>query len=115
MDLLGFFKERNDFLEIKYIFPSKSPGHTGSSGSGSAAAQRLAARVRPGGHWPPHAIPRWAVRLGPEWAGVWPGRRVAGRTGSARIGCDHSRVWSPVYRAVPCCIEGCPRCLTECS
>jgi hypothetical protein len=113
MDLLGFFfKERNDFLEINYAFPLKSPGHTGSSGSGSAAARRLAARVRPGSHWPPHTIPRWAVQLGSEWAGVWPGKRVAGRTGSRRIDCGHSRVWFPVYIAVPYCFEDGPRCST---
>jgi hypothetical protein len=115
MDLLGLFKERNDFLEIKYAFPLKFHGHTGSSSSGSAVARRLAARVRPDGHWLPHAIPRWAVQLGSVWAGVWPGKRVAGRTGSRRIGCGHSRVWFPVYRAVPCCFEGGPRCSTECS
>jgi hypothetical protein len=61
--------------------------------------------VRPGGHWLPHAIPRWAVRLGSVWAGVWPGKRVADRTGSGRIGCGHSRVWFAVYRAVPCCFK----------
>jgi hypothetical protein len=44
MDFLGFFKGRNDFLEIKYAFPPKSSGHTGSSGSGSAAAPRAAGR-----------------------------------------------------------------------
>jgi hypothetical protein len=31
---------------------------------------------------------------------------VAGRTGSERIGCGHSRVWPHVYRAVPCSFEG---------
>jgi hypothetical protein len=45
------------------------------------------------------------VRLGSVWAGVWPGKRVADRTGSGRIGCGHSRVWFAVYRAVPCCFK----------
>jgi hypothetical protein len=110
MDFLGFFKGRNDFLEIKYVF-SQKPLATPDPPD----PDRLRSRVRPGGHWPPHGIPRVAVRLGPEWAGVWPGRRVAGRTGSERIGCGHSRVWSPVYRAVPCYFEGGPRCSPECS
>jgi hypothetical protein len=114
MDLLGFFKERNDFLEIKIRFPLTPPRHTGSSESGSVAARRLAARVRPGGHWLPHAIPRWAVRMGAVRAGVWPGKGVVGRTGSGRIGYGHSCVWFPVHMTIPCGFEGGPRYSTEC-
>jgi hypothetical protein len=92
MDLLGVFKERNDFLEIKIHFPLQTPGHTGSSGSGSAAARRLAARVRPGGHRLPHAIPRWAVRMGAVRAGVWLGKEWwaapnPGRSATVTLAC----------------------------
>jgi hypothetical protein len=104
MDFLGFSKGRNDFLEIKYVSP-QNPLATPDPPD----PDRLRPFVRPGGHWPPHGIPRWVVRLGPEWAGVWPGRRVAGRTGSERIGCGHSRMWQHVHRAAPCCFEGGPK------
>jgi hypothetical protein len=92
MDLLGFFKERNDFLEIKICFPLKNP----------RPHRILRFRI---GCGPAPCGSRAAVRLGSVWAGVWPGKRVAGRTGSGRIGCGHSRVWFPVYRAVPCCFN----------
>jgi hypothetical protein len=114
MDSLGFFKERNYFLEIKIRFPLNPPGHTGSSKFGSAAARRLAARVRPGGHWLPHAIPRWAVQMGAVRAGVWPGKGVVGRTGSGRIGYGHSCMWFPLHMTIPCGFEGGPRYSTEC-
>jgi hypothetical protein len=54
--------------------------------------------VRPGGHWLPHAIPRWAVRLGAVWTGVWPRKGVVGRIGSWRIGYGHTHVWSSMHR-----------------
>jgi hypothetical protein len=96
------------------LFAIKTPGLTGSSGSGLAAARRLAARVRPSGHWLPHVIPRWAVRLVAVRASVWLGKGVAGRTGSGRIGYGHTCVWSPVHVTIHCGFEGGPRCSMEC-
>jgi hypothetical protein len=101
MDLLGFFKERNDFLETKIRYTLKPPSHTGSPDFGSGAARRSAARVQPGDHWLPHAIPRGAVQLGVVRAGVWPGKGVVGRTGSGWIGYGYTRVWSSVHRTTP--------------
>jgi hypothetical protein len=37
---------------------------------------------------------------------VWPGKGVVGRTGSGRIGYDHTCVWFPVHKTVPCGFEG---------
>jgi hypothetical protein len=41
------------------------------------------------------------VRLAAVWASVWPGKQVAGRTESKRIGRGHARVQPPVYLVPP--------------
>jgi hypothetical protein len=73
MDLLGFFKEKIGFLEIKIrLTPLISLSHTGSLRSGSDAAWLPVARAWLSRHWLPQAIPR-----GSRAAGRGVGRRVA--------------------------------------
>jgi hypothetical protein len=98
MDFLGFFKGKNHFLEFKNTFkPLNPPQPHRIPDFGLGAARRSAARVRLGGHWLPHAIPRGVVRLGAVRAGVWPRLDWPSHSGSRRAGCGHAGVWSPVH------------------
>jgi hypothetical protein len=49
----------------------------------------------------PQQIRRRAVRLAAVWASVRPGKQVAGRTGSERIGRGHAHLWPLVCLGFP--------------
>jgi hypothetical protein len=115
MDLLGFFKERNDFLEIKICFPLKNPRPhrilrfrigCGPAPCGSRAAGRPSAPARD-------------PAMGGA-AGFYVGRCVAWEKSGGPHWIRADRLWSfprvvPRVQSGPLLFQCGPRCSTECS
>jgi hypothetical protein len=98
MDLLGFFREKICFLELKYVNPLKIPSATPDPPKPDRL--RLGS-LRPTCGWAAIGYRmrsrEGTVRLGAVRAGVWPRRDRSSHSGSWRIGCGHAGMWRPVH------------------